>query len=71
MYVRDFYDKPIQARECFYAYINEWNEQWLAHPCPYFVGRISLEHNDGSNTELMIYHEGDLICYPDGLVRKE
>lgn len=65
-FVRDLSGKPIQARECFYAYLAEWDKRWLAHPCPFFTGRVSIEHEDGSNTELIIEEEGGLICYPDG-----
>lgn len=65
-FVRDLSGKPIQARECFYTYMGGWDKRWLAHPCPFFSGRISIEHDDGSNTELVIHKEGELICYPDG-----
>lgn len=60
-FVRDLSGKPIQARECFYAYVAHWDKRWLAHPCPFFTGRVSLEYEDGSNCELIIKKEGDLI----------
>ena len=65
-FVRNLSGEPIQARECFYAYLGTWDKRWLAHPCPFFTGRISIEHNDGSNTELVIHKEGEHVCYPDG-----
>ena len=66
-YVRDLSGKPIQARECLYTYLGSWDKRWLAHPCPFFEGRISCEHEDGSNTELVIHKAGDLIeCCADG-----
>ena len=67
MYVRDLSGKPIQARECFYAYLTEWDKRWLAHPCPLFTGRISIEHDDGSNIEFIIHKVGELVRQPDNL----
>ena len=55
MYIRDFYDKPIQARECFYAYINQWNEQWLAHPCPYVKRHYYVSKVEVYNEKYDIY----------------
>lgn len=61
-FVRDLSGKPIQARECFYAYMDTWDERWLAHPCPFFAGEIYLKKNDGSNVKLVI-HNGTLENY--------
>lgn len=65
-YVRDLSGKPIQARECLYAYMGTWDKRWLAHPCPFFEGRISCELDNGTGIELVIHKEGEQICYPDG-----
>lgn len=32
----------LGPRKCFFTYLNEWEELWLAHPCPFFKGTINL-----------------------------
>lgn len=34
--IRDSSGKFLQARDCFYAFLDDWDETWLAHPCPFF-----------------------------------
>lgn len=64
-FIRDLSGNQIQARECFYAYLYKWDKRWLAHPCPFFTGKVFLEYEDGSNCELIIKKERELIRYAD------
>lgn len=55
--IRDDMGKIIGVRECFYAYMRKWDEDWIAHPCPLFVGQI--EEEDG--TIKIVDKEGGLL----------
>lgn len=39
-FVKNEKGELIGPRECLYAYITDWDERWLAHPCPFFEGTI-------------------------------
>lgn len=53
----------IGPRECFFAYMNEWEKLWLAHPCPFFKGAIDLVEE---NIRLVVKEPNDTITVLEG-----
>ena len=64
-FIKDGRGQLLGARECFYAYLNEWEDTWMAHPCPFFIGTIDVEFSENKITHLVVNEENSLPKYID------